>query len=75
MNLGKILFWRKAAVPAELKHSAAAPMIAIDSGRQPQWMARNVHAFAREGFAGNAVGYRCVRMIAEAAVLRSLASL
>jgi HK97 family phage portal protein len=67
MNLGKILSWRKAAVPAERKHSASGPLIAIDSGRQPQWMPRNIQAFAREGFAGNAVGYRCVRMISEAA--------
>lgn len=55
-----------ARVP-ERKRSAAGPLLAIHNGGRPQWMARNVEAFAKEGFAGNAVGYRCVRMIAEAA--------
>jgi phage portal protein BeeE len=68
MNLRKFFSWRKAHPYAgERKQSAAGPLIAIDSGRQPQWMARNVQAFAKEGFAGNAIGYRCVRMISEAA--------
>lgn len=68
MNIAKLLRRRKAASPAfERKASAAGPLIAIESGRQPQWMSRNVQAFAKEGFAGNAIGYRCVRMIAEAA--------
>lgn len=34
---------------------------------RPVWSARDPAAFAREGFARNAVAYRCVRMIAEAA--------
>jgi uncharacterized phiE125 gp8 family phage protein len=68
MNLRKFFSLRKAHPHAgERKQSAAGPLIAIDSGRQPQWMARNVQAFAKEGFAGNAIGYRCVRMISEAA--------
>ncbi|HYM98193.1 MAG TPA: phage portal protein, partial [Aestuariivirgaceae bacterium] len=68
MNLRKFFSWRKAHTHAgERKQSAAGPLIAIDSGRQPQWMARNIQAFAKEGFAGNAIGYRCVRMISEAA--------
>lgn len=68
MNLRKLFSWRKAPTRAdERKQSAAGPLIAIDSGRQPRWMARNIQAFAKEGFAGNAIGYRCVRMIAEAA--------
>lgn len=68
MNLRKFFSWRKAHThPGERKQSAAGPLIAIDSGRQPQWMARNIQAFAKEGFAGNAIGYRCVRMISEAA--------
>ena len=55
------------ARPPERKRSAVGPLLAIHNGGRPQWMARNVEAFAREGFGGNAVGYRCVRMIAEAA--------
>jgi len=34
---------------------------------RPVWSARDTGAFAREGYAQNAVAYRCVRMIAEAA--------
>jgi HK97 family phage portal protein len=34
---------------------------------QPVWSPRDTSAFAREGYARNAVAYRCVRMIAEAA--------
>ncbi len=50
----------------ETKRSAAAPLIALHSSGRPQWTPRNYAALAREGFAANAVGYRCVRMIAEA---------
>lgn len=34
---------------------------------RPVWMSRDPAAFAREGYARNAIAYRCVRMIAEAA--------
>lgn len=34
---------------------------------RPVWMSRDPAAFAREGYVRNAVAYRCVRMIAEAA--------
>jgi HK97 family phage portal protein len=34
---------------------------------RPVWSQRDPRVFAREGFARNAVAYRCVRMIAEAA--------
>lgn len=34
---------------------------------QPVWPMRQAAAFAREGYARNAVAYRCVRLIAEAA--------
>lgn len=49
------------------KASATAKVIALHSAGQPQWTPRNYAALAREGFAGNVIGYRCVRMIAEAA--------
>ncbi len=49
------------------KSSATAPLIAFESLRQPVWTPRDYHALAREGFAQNAIVYRCVRMIAEAA--------
>jgi HK97 family phage portal protein len=51
----------------ETKSFRAQPLVAMHSVGQPQWSPRNYTALAREGFAGNAIGYRCVRMIAEAA--------
>lgn len=51
----------------ERKRSAVAPMIALHAAGKPQWTPRNYAALAAEGFAANPVGYRSVRMIAEAA--------
>jgi HK97 family phage portal protein len=51
----------------ETKRSAAAPLIALHQAGRPQWTPRNYAALAQEGFASNAIGYRSVRMIAEAA--------
>ena len=51
----------------EQKRSAAAPVIALHTAGRAVWTPRNYAALAREGFAGNPVGYRCIRMIAEAA--------
>ncbi|MES1202200.1 MAG: phage portal protein [Pseudomonadota bacterium] len=34
---------------------------------RPTWSARDLGAFAREGYGRNAIAYRCVRLIAEAA--------
>ena len=58
--------WRRGAAP-EVKRSATGPIIALHMSGRPVWTPRNYQALAREGFSGNAVGYRCVRMIAEAA--------
>lgn len=51
----------------EQKRSATAPLIALHSAGRAQWTPRNYAALAMEGFAANAIGYRAVRMIAEAA--------
>ncbi len=51
----------------ERKRSATASLISLHSVGKPQWTPRNYAALAREGFASNAIGYRAVRMIAEAA--------
>jgi HK97 family phage portal protein len=51
----------------EEKRSAAGPLIALHQTGRPQWTPRNYRALAAEGFAANPVGYRSVRMIAEAA--------
>ena len=49
------------------KASLTGPLIAFDTPRQPVWAPRDYAAFAREGFMQNAIVYRAVRMIGEAA--------
>jgi len=61
------LWGERLASPPEAKRSRTGPLIALQTGRQPVWTPRNYAALAKEGFVTNAVGYRCVRMIAEAA--------
>lgn len=51
----------------ETKRSATGPLIALHQAGRPQWTPRNYAALAQAGFAANAIGHRCVRMIAEAA--------
>ena len=47
---------------------AMAPLIALTlPGRAPSWSPRDYQTLAREGMMANAIAYRCVRMIAEAA--------
>jgi HK97 family phage portal protein len=53
--------------PAPATKSLAAPCFALDRLASPAWAPREYAAFAREGFMQNAVLYRAVRMIAEAA--------
>lgn len=52
---------------ADIKASAVGPLIAWEPLGQPVWAPRDYAAFAREGFMQNAIVYRSVRMIAEAA--------
>ena len=49
------------------KASATGALIAWEPLGQPVWSPRDYSAFAREGFMQNAIVYRSVRMIAEAA--------
>lgn len=51
----------------EEKGSAAGALIAFDGPGRPVWSPRDYASFAREGYAQNAIVYRSVRMIAEAA--------
>ncbi len=45
-----------------------SPFIALTlPGRAPSWSPRDYQTLAREGMMANAIAYRCVRMIAEAA--------
>ncbi len=52
---------------AETKASRTGPLIALETYGSPVWSPRDYAAFAREGVMQNAVVYRCVRMISEAA--------
>ena len=51
----------------EIKDSRAGPMIALTGAGRARWTPRDYANLASEGFGKNAVAYRCVRMIAEAA--------
>jgi HK97 family phage portal protein len=55
------------AVAQEAKASATGPLIVLETLGRPAWTPRDYEAFAREGFMQNAIVYRAVRMIAEAA--------
>ncbi len=46
---------------------AAPPLIALSLMGAPRWGARDFPSLAREAVMGNAIAYRCVRMIAEGA--------
>ena len=56
------------AVPGpEVKASSAGPVIAYASSGRVVWSARDTVSLTRSGFAGNPVGFRAVKMIAETA--------
>jgi len=51
----------------EVKAAAAGPVIAFHGGGRVAWSPRDATSLARTGFAGNPVGFRCVKLIAETA--------
>ncbi len=54
------------AGPAEAKASATGRVVAYGTSGRVAWSPRDVSSLARTGFAGNPVGFRCVKLIAEA---------
>lgn len=58
--------WRRKPRAPEAK-AAPAQILAWHGLGRPVWSDRDARAFAEEGFARNAIAYRCVRLIAEAA--------
>lgn len=72
MTMEKHMDWRRSfgrrrvAAP-EIKDSRTGPLIALTGAGRPRWTPRDYAHLADEGFGKNAVAYRCVRMIAEAA--------
>ncbi|RKF12958.1 phage portal protein [Roseovarius spongiae] len=57
----------QAAAPAETKASATGRVMAWHGAGRVAWSPRDAATLTRTGFAGNPVGFRCVKMIAEAA--------
>ncbi|KGM48865.1 phage portal protein [Pseudooceanicola atlanticus] len=60
-------FRRDAGTAPEAKASAAGPVIAYHGAGRVAWSPRDTVSLTRTGFAGNPVGFRAVKMIAEAA--------
>lgn len=58
---------RQAEGPGEVKASAAGPVIAYASSGRVAWSPRDTVSLTRQGFSGNPVGFRAVKLIAEAA--------
>jgi len=61
------LFRTAAPVVEEVKASAAAPLVAIHGNGRAAWSPRDASSLIKNGFAGNPVGFRCAKLIAEAA--------
>ena len=58
----------------ERKASATGPVVAMSAGiGRPAWSPRDAVSLTKNGFLGNVIAFRCVRMIAEAAASAPLA--
>ncbi|MCF6234349.1 MAG: phage portal protein [Rhodobacteraceae bacterium] len=62
-------FLRQRTSPAEVetKASATGPIVSWQSGGRVAWSPRDAVSLMRTGFLGNPIGFRCVKLIAEAA--------
>ncbi len=60
-------FGRKDAAPPQVKASATGRLVAMGSGGRAVWAPRDAATLTRLGFTGNPVGFRAVKLIAEAA--------
>ena len=58
---------RAGSARPEVKASAAGPVIAYAGSGRVAWSPRDTSSLTRAGFAGNPVGFRAVKLIAEAA--------
>lgn len=58
---------RATQAPPSTKASATGPVIAYHGAGRVAWSARDTVSLTRTGFAGNPVGFRAVKLIAEAA--------
>ncbi|QQA41245.1 phage portal protein [Pelagovum pacificum] len=60
-------FKRRDAAPVETKASATGRVIAVQGAGRVAWSPRDVASLTRTGFTGNPVGFRAVKLVAEAA--------
>ena len=60
-------FFRKGADVPEQKASVTGPVVAYQGAGRVAWSPRDVVSLTRTGFLGNPVGFRCVKLVAEAA--------
>ena len=60
-------FSRKSSQNLEVKRSASGPLVAYHSVGRVAWTPRDAVSLTRAGFLNNPVGYRSVKLIAEAA--------
>ncbi|MCF6315989.1 MAG: phage portal protein [Marinosulfonomonas sp.] len=60
-------FFRKGTEVPEQKASATGPVVAYHGAGRVAWSPRDVVSLTRTGFLGNPVGFRCVKLVAEAA--------
>lgn len=60
-------FFRKGAQVPEQKASATGPVVAYHGAGRVAWSPRDVVSLTRTGFLGNPIGFRCVKLVAEAA--------
>jgi len=58
---------RRGETAPEKKASAVAPVVAYHSSGRVAWSPRDTVSLTKTGYAGNPVGFRCVKLIAEAA--------
>ncbi len=47
--------------------NSGSPLIALQLAQSAHWTPKNYNALAREGYQQNAIAYRCIRLVAEAA--------
>ena len=68
--------WFRSSPPAaeipESKASATGPVVAYASSGRVAWSPRDTVSLTKTGFASNPVGFRAVKLIAEAAAALSL---
>ncbi|MEL7154310.1 MAG: phage portal protein, partial [Pseudomonadota bacterium] len=63
--MGFSIFGR-ASAPEQIKASATAPLMAFHGTGRAVWSPRDHGTLTRNGYESNAIGFRAVRMVAEA---------